>query len=367
MSGRWRAWARLLGGAAILAVLVWSLGAGPFVRGVRTVDAWSLAAATGIGAVTTVCCAWRWSLVARGLGVAVPLRPAIAAYYRSQFLNTTLPGGVLGDLHRGMAAGRNAGSVGRGLRAVGWERAAGQVVQVALAAVALLILPSPVRSAMPAVLALAVLALAVLAVAALAVGVLGLRAESLALAPRRPLSRLLGRPHGRPSRWERTVRAAGADLRDGVLARRAWPGILATSVVVVAGHAATFLVAGRATGVTAPPARMLPLALLILLAMAIPANVGGWGPREGVAAWAFGAAGLGAAQGLATAVAYGVLVLAANLPGALVLAWSARRPGHQPTRRPRHQPTRRPSHRLRPEPTDPPRPAFAHREGAAHG
>ena len=245
------------------------------------------------------------------------------------------------------------------------------MVQAALAAVALLILPSPVRSAMPAVLGLAVLALAVLALAVLALAVLGSRAGALALAPRRPLSRLLRRPHGGPSRWERTVRAAGADLRAGVLARRNWPGILVASVVVVAGHAATFLIAARATGVTATPARMLPLALLILLAMAIPANIGGWGPREGVAAWAFGAAGLGAAQGLATAVAYGVLVLAANLPGALVLAWSARGPSRQPARRPSRQPAHRPSHQPArtswSEPADPPRPAFAPREGAAHG
>jgi hypothetical protein len=47
--------------------------------------------------------------------------------------------------------------------------------------------------------------------------------------------------------------------------------------------------------------------------------VGGWGPREGVTAWAFGAAGLGAQHGVATAVVYGVMVLVASLPGAAVL------------------------------------------------
>ena len=63
---------------------------------------------------------------------------------------------------------------------------------------------------------------------------------------------------------------------------------------------------------------MLPLALLVLLAAALP-NVGGWGPREGVTAWAFAAAGLGASLGVATAVVYGVMVLFASLPGAAVL------------------------------------------------
>jgi hypothetical protein len=64
---------------------------------------------------------------------------------------------------------------------------------------------------------------------------------------------------------------------------------------------------------------LLPLAILVLLAMAVPLNIGGWGPREGVAAWAFATAGLGADAGVATATVYGVLVVAAGLPGLGVL------------------------------------------------
>ncbi len=327
MGRTWWGWARLLGGAAILAVLVHQLGTAPFLHGLRTVDGWSLAAATGLAAVTTVCCAWRWSLVARGLGVAVPLGEAIRAYYRSQFLNTALPGGMLGDLHRGVVHGRSAGDVGRGLRAVGWERLAGQLVQAALAVPVLLALPSPVRPAMPAVLAAPAL------VAALALVSAGGRL-----------------PVGARSRWARVVRAAGSDLRAGLLGRRAWPGIVVASVVVVAGHVATFLIAARAAGVSAPPSRLLPLALLILLAMAVPVTIGGWGPREGVAAWAFGAAGLGAAAGLATAVVYGVLVLVANLPGGLVLAAELPRLGSQRSvPSPRLAPPPRPTAASRPD------------------
>jgi hypothetical protein len=70
---------------------------------------------------------------------------------------------------------------------------------------------------------------------------------------------------------------------------------------------------------------MIPIALLVMVAMVLP-NVGGWGPREGVTAWAFGAAGLGAQRGVATAVVYGVMVFVASLPGAavLLLAWFRR-------------------------------------------
>jgi glycosyltransferase 2 family protein len=88
---------------------------------------------------------------------------------------------------------------------------------------------------------------------------------------------------------------------------------------------ATFLIAARTAGATVPPSRMVPLVLLVLLAAALP-NIGGWGPREGVTAWAFSAAGLGASLGVATAVVYGVMVFVASLPGAavLVVAWVRR-------------------------------------------
>jgi uncharacterized membrane protein YbhN (UPF0104 family) len=291
--GRW-AFARLAGTAAALAAIVWRLGTGPFLDGLRALDGPALAAAASIGALTTVCCAWRWTVVARGLGVHLSLPAAVAAYYRSIFLNHTLPGGVVGDVHRGVSHGREAGDVGRGLRAVVWERAAGQTVQALLTLAILLVLPSPVHSLVGPV-AIAVLAAAVLTV------VLGERV----------------RPRGR-SWWARLRRGIAGDVRAGVLARGALPVVVLTSAVVVLGHAVMFLIAARTAGATASPAELLPLAMLALLGMVAP-GIAGWGPREGVAAWVFGAAGLGADLGVATAVVYGVMALAASLPGALVL------------------------------------------------
>jgi uncharacterized membrane protein YbhN (UPF0104 family) len=292
------AWGRLVGSAATLTVLVWRLGTGPFLDGVRTVDGQALAAAAGLAVPTTVCCAWRWRTVAGGLGVDLSLPAAVAAYYRSLFLNLTLPGGIVGDVHRGVSHGRDVSDVGRALRAVAWERTAGQVVQVVLTVAVLLALPSPVRSSMPLVaLALVVVVLGVVLVARARTG-------------------------GGRSAWARVRSAAARDIRDGLLARRAWLGIALASALVVAGHAVTFLIAARTAGTTAPPARMLPITLLVMVAMVLP-SVGGWGPREGVTAWVFGAAGLGAQRGVATAVVYGIMVLVASLPGAavLVVAW----------------------------------------------
>jgi uncharacterized membrane protein YbhN (UPF0104 family) len=298
------AWGRYVAPVAVLAVLVWQLGAGPFLDGIRTIDGLALAEATGLVVLTTVCSAWRWKIVAAGLGVDLSLPTAVAAYYRALFLNVTLPGGVVGDVHRGISHGRDVNDVGRALRAVAWERTAGQVVQVLLTVVILLALPSPVQSAMPLV--------AIVGVAALLGVVVIVRAG----------------PGGARSVWARTRSALARDIRHGLLARRAWLPITFASALVVAGHAGTFLIAARTAGITAPPARMLPIALLVVMAMVLP-NIGGWGPREGVTAWVFGAAGLGAGRGVATAVVYGVMVLVACLPGAAVLVVASFRGARQ--------------------------------------
>ena len=112
---------------------------------------------------------------------------------------------------------------------------------------------------------------------------------------------------------------AGRREPRALLAAGTWPGVALASTVAVVVHVVTFLVAARTAGVSAPTVQLVPLALVVLVAMGIPANVAGWGPREGVAAWAFAAVGLGAQQGLATAVVYGVMAFAAALPGLVVL------------------------------------------------
>jgi glycosyltransferase 2 family protein len=291
-------WGRVLATVVAFGLIVWRLGAGPFVDGLRTINAGALAAAAGLGLLATLCCAWRWRVVARGLGIELSLAGAVSAYYRSQFLNVTLPGGVVGDVHRGVSHGRENSDVGRGLRAVAWERSAGQVVQVVLTVIVLLALASPLHSAMPwAALGVAVGLVAVVLVAR-------------------------ARPGGGRSLRARVHGAVVSDLRGGLLARRAWPAIVVASAIVVAAHALTFLIAARTAGSTASVSKLLPIALIVMAAMVIP-SVGGWGPREGVAAWAFAAAGLGAQQGVSTSVVYGVMALVACLPGAAVVgvAW----------------------------------------------
>jgi hypothetical protein len=257
----------------VLGVVVWRVGDGAVLDGLQALDVGVLVLGVLAAAVSTVACAWRWRLVARELGVPITLPGAVAACYRAQLLNTVLPGGVLGDVHRGVAHGRCTGETRRALWSVGWERFAGQAVQAAIAALALVLLPSPVRPG-PMVGTVVVVVVVTLAL-------VGLRSR---------------------------------------------PGVVVASVVALAGYTATYVLAARAVGVDEPLASLLPLVLLVLVAAGLPLNLAGWGPREGMAAWAFAAAGLGAGTGLATAVAYGTIVLVGNLPGVVVLL-ASRTPG----------------------------------------
>ena len=308
---RWWPRLQLLAGVAVLAVLAARVGAGALLDALRAVDAVSVLAALLIGLLTTVLGAARWRLVARGLGVSLPLGRAVADTYRAQFLNSVLPAGVLGDVDRAVCHGLRDG--GRAARAVVLERVAGQTVVVAVGAAGL----AASASGLPAVPA-----------AAGALAVLGLLLHRARRTSPAPVDAPAAAPADvAPSR----LRSVLAEVRAG-LSGRAGPVVVLLSAAGLAGHLALFVVAARAAGAQAPLGVLLPLLLASLLAMVLPVNVGGWGPREAVAAVGFGAAGFGAALGLTVAVVFGVLGLVSCLPGALVLLV---RRSHRPAARER--------------------------------
>jgi glycosyltransferase 2 family protein len=283
-----RAWPRLrlLGGLLLLAALLWRFGTGPVADAWHVTTWTSVLAAVVVNLGATLASAWRWRVVSRALGAPLGVRTSFTSYYRSQFLNSVLPGGILGDAHRGVRHGRKAGDLGVGLRATVWDRVTGQVVQVGLAVLALAVLGTSLTRLAP-------VALAVVAVL-LGGGWLLIRARRTA------------------SAW------VGDDLRTLVRPPVSGPITLA-SLGSTAGHVVVFLVAVHAVGVDASWRLQVTLALVVLVGSAIPLNVAGWGPREGVTAWVFGAAGLGASTGLTVSIEFGVLSALATAPGVLVL------------------------------------------------
>lgn len=301
------------GAVSVLWFLLRRVGAAPFEDGLRSIGWRALVAAVVLAVLTTTCAAWRWRIVARTLGVDVALPRAVGAYYRSLFLNSVLVGGVLGDVHRAVTHGRQAGDVARGLRAVAWERLSGQVVQSLVTVLLLLTMPSPIR---PAVL----LAAVVIATGGAALVV-------------------IGSARGGSARLTRAARAVSADLRGGLLIPQVWSRLLLASLLVVVGHTATFVIAARSAGSTASLGELAALLMLVQTAMVVPLGIGGWGLREGVAAWVFGAAGLGAATGVTVAMLYAVLTFVAVAPGAGLLLIDAAR-GFSAHRRAVHLPER---------------------------
>ena len=217
---RWRSWA-LAGGAALLVVVLWRTGLGPFVDGLRSLDAGTLALGAALAVSTTVACAWRWHLVARGSASPSPLGPAVASYYRAQFLNThparrgprrRAPRVCARPGRRGHRPGAARGRVGAARRPgrPGGDRGR-----------------RPAAPPVPGALVHAG------------------RARGAGRARCSPRPAGLARPVGR------TPVAAGADpARPSAttcwrLARvpPAWPGVVLASAVAVGGHVATYLLA----------------------------------------------------------------------------------------------------------------------------
>lgn len=290
-------------GVAVVVGLLLRFGGGPFLTALGSLRPWTLIVALAVTACGTLCTAYRWRQVAAALGVPVRFGRAVGAYYGSQLLDSTLPGGVLGDVHRGLRHGQDGHPLGRSLRSVAWERVLGQVVQVLVTAAVLLAVPSPLRAAWPVITAVAGAA----AVTALTVG---------ARACRR-------RRHRRSRR--RTVRAVVDDWRAIAGRPGTVPRIALASVGALACTVTLFVLSAAAVDPRLVTARLVPVTLTVLLIGALPINLAGWGPREGAAAWTFATVGWSGAQGLSVSVVFGVLALVGTLPGVAVLL--ARRRG----------------------------------------
>jgi uncharacterized membrane protein YbhN (UPF0104 family) len=288
--------ARRAGAVVVLGALVLRFGGAPFAEGLRALRPGLVALALVLTAVATLCCAWRWRAVAGTLGVIVPLPAAVAACYRSQLLNTALPAGVLGDVDRAVGLGQRVGRPGRAAGTVLWERGIGLAVQVVVTVLALVVLQSPLLAP---VLLVGLVAVAVLAVL-------------LAL--------------GRRLGLRRAVRTAAADVRRLLGAPRATVAAGVASCGVVTCHAVVMAAAVHLTAGDVPVQQLAPLVLVVQLGAAVPTNVGGWGPREGVAAWAYGALGLDPAAGITASVVYGVAATLAVAPAAVALVLRAGAP-----------------------------------------
>lgn len=218
----------------------------------------------------------RWRILAAALGLALPFSFALRAVFLGVLGGQLLPATVGGDLVRGWAAARHAGSVPRAAASVVADRL------VALFGACLL-----------------------LALAAAALGGIGV-----------PYSGFLA-----PA----AVVVSGGLLLGFLLLCEATPpkaAVAAASLVALAIHALGVLVAAlgaAAYGIDSSLAVWFSIIPVSLIATAVPVSINGWGVREAVIVALAGAHGIGAADALVVSLTLGLLNVVASLPGAYLL------------------------------------------------
>lgn len=265
-----------------------------------------LAAALALSFPQVALSAWRWRLTAARLGAPLRFGEALREYYVATFLNQVLPGGVMGDAARAWRHARRPQNDAGGKMPVGsaaWhavliERASGQLALLVVVLVTQAVSPelqaattrlfAPSASGSNSVVALAPVLLFVLLGVAL----------------------WRGRAH--------LVRLSAA-VRDALLAREVFLRQFLASLLIVASYVGVYLCCMRMIGIDTALATTAALVPWVLLAMAIPLSIAGWGVREGAAAVVWQTAGLDPAQGVAISISYGLVILLSSLPGALML------------------------------------------------
>jgi glycosyltransferase 2 family protein len=268
---------RVLVPVTLLALLVWRVGTQPFHEALSVLTPLPILAALVLGCVAFTAQASRWRMLMAGAGLPLAQPVALAECYRAGALNTVLPGGVAGDVLR--AWRQRTGAPG------GWRPAA--VAVLADRAIGLCVLLTTAACAF-AVEGSTLLAagLAIAALVSFAVG-------------RTPLNRL-------------EIRHRAAIWGWSVLLLSSLLGLTAVAAVAIGGSEG--------------PGVVVILGIAALAGMAVPFNLGGWGPREAAGAFAAILVGAPSSTGVAIAAGYGLLSAVSVLPGFVVLVrgWLSR-------------------------------------------
>jgi glycosyltransferase 2 family protein len=298
---RLKPWLRWLFSLAVLAALLAWLQPAIVVEQIIAIEIGWLLVALLVSVAQILLSAWRWRFTARQLELPLGWRPAVSEYYLAGFINQVLPGGVIGDAWRAHRHARASDTTGPAWRAVIIERTSGQLV-VAVGALAIILFTPTWRAALAGIWT-SIGPIPVIIVAA-AVFVFALLLTWRLLSRHRP----------------GLIQVMRKDIMRALLSPRVLPVQLLLSLLIVFSYMLVFALTARGIGIELPFGWLLAVGLPILLAMLIPLTVAGWGLREATAAAVWMAMGLPAEQGVAVAMAYGVVIFLASLPG-IVTFW----------------------------------------------
>ena len=274
---------------------------------ISKVDAAEALAVVGLLFFLTAVQAWRWTIVARSLGIHFGLRGAWAITLIGSFFNQVLPSSVGGDAARVYRLRRAGLRIGAALNSVLVDRFVALVGTLVIVVVGTPLLFSWIDETG--------MRLAVVAVAAAGIGGLSL----LTLIARFPLVRRLEQ--------RRVVRGLAQLSRDTrrVLRPRVLAPTLLISLVIHTGVSLAVWALAVATDVGLAFVEAAFLVPLVILFSMIPITIAGWGVREGAMVVALGTVGVESDAALAVSLLFGVSSAIASLPGGVV--WLATRSG----------------------------------------
>jgi uncharacterized membrane protein YbhN (UPF0104 family) len=299
------AWLRALVGVALLAALLSEIELADALRRVAAAGAGWVALTLLLMLGEGVLGATKWWLLLRvrhpELGLWLVIRISFAASLAATFL----PGSVGLELLRGLGVSRSTGDPTASFTSIAVDRAAGFVGLLLVVIAGSLLAPHP----------------ALWHVEGLAwLGLVGLLA-GLALAARARTRAWIDARlrHPRLAVLLRIWRDASAVLE--ALLRQ--PPVIARALLLAVANTllrvAVVVAAGAAVGISLPLPAWLVAVPVVILAMWLPASVGGFGPREAAFVALLGLHGVPGADALALSILIGILGIAAELPGLFVL------------------------------------------------
>lgn len=285
--------------AMVLLALLWHVAGGEDARqSLLSAHRGWLAAAVAFLTLQTVLSALRWKVTAARLGIHLGIGRAVREYYLSQVINVSVPGGIVGDAGRAVRSRGAAGLLVAG-QAVLFERLAGQAGLFVMTAATFVVtftwsggVDWPTWLAAP---------MSVFVVAGLCLPF---------------VFRAGARIRGRVGQtldgfWTAMIRC--------LVAREVIVPQIVLSLATTFCNLAAFACCAIAVGHGLSPVAIAAFGPLILLTMLVPVTISGWGLREGAAAVLFPLAGSIASGGLAASVAFGLMLIAASLPGSLAV------------------------------------------------
>jgi uncharacterized protein (TIRG00374 family) len=242
---------------------------------------------------------WRWRIIMRLFGPALPLRRSIRLFFEGYFFNNALPSTIGGDGVRIYRASRMGLPLSASVNGVLLDRITGLTGLFILVAAGQPLLYSHIDDP----------ATRLVFATVLFAGILGI--ATLILARRLP-ERLI------PARLREPVHKLSEATHAAYLHPAISLPVLGLAVGVQGLIVLSVYVIAIGLGLDVGLFESLVLVPAVILLSTVPVSIGGWGLREGLMVFALGLAGVPADAALSVSILFGLAQIAAGLPGGIL-------------------------------------------------